>query len=156
LASPSPEQTTSGTAPSGKKPKRKLTRFLGIAVALVIIILVLAFIFSGSGSSPQKTTFSIIYHTAFAEPGSNISDSFNVTVYFTFNNTGSVPGNATIIFKVMSGSYTWAGAQIFNDVQPGQVLSSYKEHIPVTGDPNDNWVYECYVNGEKAVKYPHP
>ena len=151
-----PEQATSGGAPTGKKPKRKITKFLGIAIALVIIILVLAFVLSGSGNSPPKTTFAITYHSVAVEPESITSTGFNVTIYFVFNNTGPVAGNVTIIFKVISGSYTWGGAQIFNNVPPGKTLSSYKEHIPVIGDVNGNWVYECFINGQKAVKYPHP
>jgi hypothetical protein len=155
MANSGPEQATSGTAPTGKKPKRKITKYLGIAIALVIIILVLAFVLSGSGN-PPKTTFAIVDNSVTVEPESITSSSFNVTISFVFNNTGPVAGNVTIIFKVISGSYTWAGAQIFNNVPPGQTLSSYKEHIPVLGDVNGNWVYECFINGQKAVKYPHP
>jgi len=153
LANSGSDPTASAAIPAGKKPKRKIRKFLGIGVALVVIILVLAFVFGGFGSSSPKPTFAIVYHDAVVE--SNTTTGFNVTVYFRVNNTGIATGNVTVIFKVISGSYSWAGAQIFNNVAPGQSLYSYKKHIPVLGDPNGNWVYECYVNGEKAVKYPH-
>ncbi|MDD1747113.1 MAG: hypothetical protein LUQ16_05055 [Methanomassiliicoccales archaeon] len=91
-------------------------------------------------------------HSAYAE--ANTTVSFNATVTFRVNNTGSVAGNVTVIFKVIAKGYTWAGGQIFY-LLPGQSVYSYKLHIPVNGDADSDWVYQCFVNGQKAVSYPH-
>ncbi len=154
MASSGSETPSKEPAPAAKKPKRKLGRVLGVVVVLVVLIVVFAVILNGSGSSAPKPTFAIISHSVTVESYTN--HSFNVTIAFVVNNTGTVTGNVTVIFKAISGRYTWAGAQIFNNIAPGQVFSSYKKHIPVEGDVNGTWVYECYINGQKAVKYPHP
>jgi hypothetical protein len=153
LESTEPKVTSGTTPPQRAKPKRKGKRVIVIIAVLVIVISVLAVIFSSLNGSTPKPTFAIVYHNATIE--SNTTTSFNVTISFRVNNTGSVTGNVTVIFKVFCGGYTWGGAQIFNDVEPGQSLYSYKEHIPVLGDPESDWTYQCFVNGQKAIKYPH-
>jgi len=142
-----PAETTS----PGKAGPKKKTKTLAIVGAILVIILVMAVVLSGSNNSP-KPEFTIESHGAYVE--ANTTYGFNATVWFIVNNTGSVAGNATVIFKVINGSYTWAGAQIFYLV-PGQSIYSYKKQIPVSGDPNSDWVYQCYLNGQKAIKYPH-
>jgi hypothetical protein len=153
LGTPDPKPASATKSPEGTKPKRKSRKLLIIGVVLVIVIVLLAFILVNSNNSSPKPTFAIVYHNAAVE--SNTTTTFNVTVSFRVNNTGTVPGNVTVIFKVFCGKYTWAGAQIFNEVAPGQSLYSYKTHIPVLGDPDSDWTYQCFINGQKAIKFPH-
>jgi hypothetical protein len=123
-----------------------------IAIVLVVVIVLLVVLLNGNGGSTTKPEFQIMNRSAYAE--ANTNGTFNATVTFVVNNTGNVPGNVTVIFKVKNGGYVWAGAQIFY-MEPGQSFYSYKKHIPVNGDANSEWVYQCYINGEKAVYYPH-
>lgn len=136
-----------------KKAKRKGRRTIAIvAVVLVIAIVVVGILLNGNSNPAPKPEFEIVSHEAYAE--TNTTTNFNATVAFRVNNTGTVPGNVTVIFKVKNAGYTWAGAQIFY-MEPGQSFYSYKLHIPVNGDADDNWKYQCFINGEKAVDYPH-
>lgn len=137
--------------PEGKRRKGKKRTFAIVAVMLVIVIVVLVVILGGNNSS-SKPEFAIVSHSAYAE--ANTTNTFNATVTFRVNNTGTVPDNVTVIFKVKNGGYIWAGAQIFY-LEPGQSVYSYKLHIPVSGDADDAWVYQCFISGEKAVYYPH-
>jgi hypothetical protein len=123
-----------------------------VAVVLVVVIVVLALLLGGGGGTPSKSTFEIVSHSSFAE--ANTTGTFNATVTFRVNNTGPVADNVTVIFKVRDGGYTWAGAQIFH-LQPGQTVYSYKLHIPVNGNADDDWTYQCYISGKKATWYPH-
>jgi hypothetical protein len=70
------------------------------------------------------------------------------------NNTGTVAGNVTVIFKVFTDSDDWGGAQAFY-LQPGESRTHTKTNIEVEGDPDSDWYYQCYINGQKAVNYPH-
>ena len=140
-----------------KPPKKARTKggrrtIAIVVVLLVVVVVVIAILLNGNGSSTTKPEFELVSHSAFAED--NSTDGFNATVTFAVNNTGTVAGNVTVIFKVINAKYTWAGAQIFY-LEPGQLISSYKKHIPVSGDADDDWKYQCYINGEKAVNYPH-
>lgn len=137
--------------PEGKRRKGKTRTLAIVAVVLVLVVVVLGFLLGGGNSTP-KPEFEIVSHSAYAE--ANTTGTFNATVTFRVNNTGTVAGNATVIFKVKNAGYTWAGAQIFY-MEPGQSLYSYKLHIPVNGDFDDDWKYQCFINGEKAVDYPH-
>jgi hypothetical protein len=145
---PKPVESNS---PGVKRRKGRIRTIAVICVVLVLVVVILGLLLGG-GEPTVKPEFEIVSHSAYAE--ANTTDTFNVTVTFRVNNTGTVAGNATVIFKVKNGGYTWAGAQIFY-LEPGQSVSSYKLHIPVAGDADDNWKYQCFINGEKAVDYPH-
>lgn len=151
LESSEPGTETPEPPKKGRAKGRKRTIVI-VAVLLIVVVVVLGILLNGNGNPAPKPEFEIISHSAFAED--NSTDGFNATVTFTVNNTGTVAGNATIIFKVINGKYTWAGAQIFY-LEPGQSVYSYKKHIPVTGDADDNWQYQCFINGKKAVNFPH-
>jgi hypothetical protein len=147
------EAEPSDARPSeGKRRKVRIRKVAIIALVLVVLIVALAFILGGGGGSAVKPQFEIVAHSAFAE--ANTTGTFSATVTFLVNNTGAVPGNVTVIFKVKNGGYAWAGAQTFF-LNPGQTVYSYKLHIPVIGDADDDWTYQCYINGKKAVDFPH-
>jgi hypothetical protein len=145
-------ETDTSKPPKKARAKGRRRTIVIVAVLLIVVMVVLVVLLNGNNNTAPKPEFEIINHSAFAEE--NSTDGFNATVTFTVNNTGTTPGNATIIFKVINGKYTWAGAQIFY-LEPGQSVYSYKKHIPVTGNADDDWQYQCFINGEKAVKYPH-
>jgi hypothetical protein len=155
------EDTLESSGPgteSPKPPKKARAKGRGrtiaiIAIVLVVVIVLLAVILNGNGGSSTKPEFQIIDHSAYAEDNTN--GTFNATVIFIVNNTGNVPGNVTVIFKVKNGGYVWAGAQIFY-MEPGQSFSSYKKHIPVNGDADSPWVYQCFISGAMQPPwYPH-
>jgi len=149
----SSEPGTDTPKPSKKARAKGRSRTIAIiAIVLIVVIVLLAVLLNGNGGSSSKPEFQIVDRSAYAE--ANTNGTFNATVEFRVNNTGTVAGNVTVIFKVKSGSYVWAGAQIFY-MEPGQSFYSYKKHIPVNGEPDSAWVYQCFINGEKAVYYPH-
>jgi hypothetical protein len=157
LEGTTPEKATQTPPVSGKKPKSKTRRIAIVGVIVVILIVLLAVILQGLGNNAPKPTFTIVSHGVAVEPDSITADGFDVTVSFMVNNTGTVTGNVTVIFKVISGRYTWAGAQIFKDVPPGKLFSSYKKHIPVEGNVTSDWVYQVYLSGQiMPPRYPHP
>ena len=147
MASTNPEKAPETASGGGKKPKRKSRTLLTVGIVVVIVIVLLAVVLQGSGGGTPKTTFAIVYHNIAVEPNSTTAEGFNVTVYFKVNNTGSAIGDVTVVYKVISGRYTWAGAQIFKDVAPGESLYSYRKHIPVEGDVNGDWVYQVFLSG---------
>jgi hypothetical protein len=150
----SSEPGTDAPKPSKKARSKGRGRTIAIIViVLVVVIVVLAVLLNGNGGSTTKPEFKIVEHSAYAEDDTN--GTFNATVDFRVNNTGTVAGNVTVIFKVKSGSYVWAGAQIFY-MEPGQSFYSYKKHIPVNGDADSNWVYQCFISGAiQPPWYPH-
>jgi len=147
VATSNQEKAPEAASGAGKKPKRKSRTILTVGIVIVIVIVLLAVVLQGSGNSTPKTTFAIVFHDVAVEPNSTTAEGFNVTVYFKVNNTGSAIGNVTVVYKVISGRYTWAGAQIFKDVAPGESLYSYRKHIPVEGDVNGDWVYQVFLSG---------
>jgi hypothetical protein len=150
-------ESTESAPPDSKPPEKKrrkgrIRTFAIIAVVLVVVIVVL-WLALGGGTPKPKSQFEIASHTAYAEENTN--GTFNATVEFRVNNTGNVAGNVTVIFKVKNGGYVWAGAQIFY-MEPGQSFFSYKKHIPVSGDADSDWVYQCYLSGIiQPPWYPH-
>ncbi len=149
----SSESKPAESKPPEKKHRKGRIRTLAIiGVVLVVVIVVLGLLLGGNGSTP-KPQFQIVSHNAFVEESAN--NTFNATVEFRVNNTGTVAGNVTVIFKVKNGGYVWAGAQIFY-MEPGQSFYSYKKHIPVSGDADSDWVYQCYLSGIiQPPWYPH-
>jgi len=139
----SESKPTESKPPEKKRRKGKIRTLAIIGVVLVVVIVVLGLLLGGNSSTP-KPQFQIVSHNAYAEESAN--STFNATVEFRVNNTGTVAGNVTVVFKVKSGGYVWAGAQIFY-MEPGQSFYSYKKHIPVSGDADSDWVYQCFLSG---------
>ena len=150
----SSEPGTDTPKPPKKARAKGRSRTIAIvAIVLVVVIVLLAVLLNGNGGSNTKPTFQIVERNAFAEDNTN--GTFNATVEFRVNNTGTAAGNVTVIFKVKSGSYVWAGAQIFY-MEPGQSFYSYKRHIPVNGDADSEWFYQCFISGTMQPPwYPH-
>jgi hypothetical protein len=147
-----PNPTSKTASPDGTRPKPKARRYAVIGIVLVIIIIVLAVVATSINSPEPTHNFLIVSSDAYAV--SNTTGGFNARISFTIKNNGSEAGNVMVIYKVFTPSDYWGGARLFT-LLPGHSQNYTTQLIPVKGDPNGEWHYQCYIEGEKAVNYPH-
>lgn len=147
-----PNPTSKTASPDGTRPKPKARRYVIIGIVLVIIIIVLAVVAMSLDNPEPTQNFLIVSSDAYVV--SNTTGGFNAKISFTIKNNGSEAGDVTVIYKVITPSDNWGGNRAFT-ILPGHSENYTTQLIPVEGDPNGEWHYQCYIQGEKAVDYPH-
>ncbi len=124
-------------------------KYLILLTVLIIAIIVLGSILVGFGVFTPAVKFEIVSHGAIHIGSTN--GVFWVQFSYTIKNVGKEAGNVTVVVNLITASEMEPWSQTFY-LEPGQ-STVYSRTRMLQGDPNDYWVYQCYIQGENPQNF---